>query len=573
MKIAVASCLTALALVAGLPVACSSETNTSEPASVTSEALTLLPSPLLPPDCTAFQLGWQSFGQNVCNTRSTPLAGLLGPRTASKLAVKWTYKAAGDVSATPAVVDGDVYVPDWGGMMSRIDGRTGRPVWSVSVGALIGVPVPDAGAPDAGAPPADTPAPVVSRDTPVVTADSVIFGLVFGGLFAAPAVAYVVAIDRLTGALKWSTQVDSHPAAMITSSPLLENGKLYVGVSSAEESFSLIPDYPCCSFRGSVVSLDAATGKLLWKTYTIDDAAYFQGDGVTPSGFSGAAVWSSPALDRRRHSLYVTTGNNYTSPEGVTTLPPGDRIESILALDLDTGTVKWSQRMTEGDAFVIADLFLSPPGGGPDWDFGSGPNLFRTRIDGKPQDVVGAGQKSGIYWAVDADSGSVLWKTPVGPGGHLGGIHWGTAVDAQHIYVGVNDQTGAPYSLQGTGAQGGTTTSVGSWAALDPATGVVKWQVADAALTAPLGGTSVNGPVSVANGVVFGGSMDAQGTMYAFDGATGAVLWSFASGGSVYGGPAIGADGTVYWGNGYPNAARLLFGTPGGKLYAFRVGR
>ena len=65
--------------------------------------------------------------------------------------------------------------------------------------------------------------------------------------------------------------------------------------------------------------------------------------------------------------------------------------------------------------------------------------------------------------------------------------------------------------------------------------------------------------------------MDAQGTMYAFDGATGAVLWSFASGGSVYGGPAIGADGTVYWGNGYPNAARLQFGTPGGKLYAFRV--
>ncbi|HTB75294.1 MAG TPA: PQQ-binding-like beta-propeller repeat protein, partial [Polyangiaceae bacterium] len=265
-------------------------------------------------------------------------------------------------------------------------------------------------------------------------------------------------------------------------------------------------------------------------------------------------------------------GNNYASPEGVVTLPPGDHIESIMSLDLDTGAVKWSQRMTEGDSFVIADLFLSPPGGGPDWDFGSGANLYRTQIGGKPQDIVGAGQKSGIYWAVDADTGSVLWKTPVGPGGHLGGIHWGTAVDSKHVYVGVNNETGAPYMLQGTGPQAGQTTSVGSWAALDPATGVVDWQVANASMTVPAGGgASVNGPLSAANGVVFGGSMDAQGTMYAFDGATGAVLWSFASGGSVYGGPAVGADGTVYWGSGYPNAGRLQFGTPGGKLYAFAI--
>jgi polyvinyl alcohol dehydrogenase (cytochrome) len=571
VKIVTASCLIAAALVATLPVACSSGSTGPELSSTAEEAFSgVLPSTLLPPDCTALQLGWPSFGQNVCNTRSTPVAGLLGPKTASKLKVKWTYSAAGDVSATPAVVDGDVYVPDWGGNMSRINGLTGRPVWSISVGALIGVPTPDAGAPDGGAP-ADTPAPVVARDTPVVTADSVIFGLIFGSLFGSQPVAYVVSIDRLTGALKWATLVDSHPAAVVTSSPLLENGKLYVGVSSAEESFSLIPDYPCCSFRGSVVSLDATTGKLLWKTYTIDDATYF-GDGGTLSGFAGAAVWSTPTLDRRRRSLYVTTGNNYVSPEGVVTLPPGDHTESIVSLDLDTGAVKWSQRMTEGDDFVIADLFLTPPGGGPDWDFGSGANLYRTQIGGKPQDVVGAGQKSGIYWAVDADSGSVLWKTPVGPGGHLGGIHWGTAVDSKHVYVGVNDQTGTSYMLQGTGPQAGQTTSVGSWAALDPATGVVDWQVANPSMTVPApGGASVNGPLSAANGVVFGGSMDAQGTMFAFDGATGAVLWSFASGGSVYGGPAIGADGTVYWGNGYPNAARLLFGTPGGKLYAFAV--
>jgi polyvinyl alcohol dehydrogenase (cytochrome) len=577
VKIGTVSCLTGLALAVGLPVACSSGSDRPEPAAstaTTSEALNL-PSTLLPPDCTSLQPGWPSFGQNVCNTRSRALAGLLGPQTVSKLKVAWTYSAAGDISATPAVVDGDVYVPDWGGMMSRINGVTGRPVWSVSVGALIGVPAPDGGAPAAapdGGPPADTPAAIVARDTPVVTADSVIFGLNFGPLFGSVPVGYVVSIDRLTGALKWATQVDSHPAAVVTSSPLLENGKLYVGVSSGEESFSLIPNYPCCSFRGSVVSLDANTGKILWKTYTIDDSAYFQSDGVTPSGFAGAGVWAAPTLDRRRRSLYITTGNNYAAPEGVTTLPPGDHIESIMSLDLDTGAVKWSQRMTEGDVFVILDVFLGPGVGGPDYDFGSAANLYRTTMGGQPQDVVGAGQKSGIYWAVDPDTGSVLWKTPVGPGGHLGGIHWGTAVDAKHIYVGVNNGPGTPYMLQGTGSQAGQTTSAGSWAALDPATGIVQWQVANASMTAELGGASVNGPLSAANGVVFGGSMDAQGTMYAFDGATGAVLWSFASGGSVYGGPAIGADGTVYWGNGYPNSARLQFGTPGGKLYAFRLG-
>ena len=159
----------------------------------------------------------------------------------------------------------------------------------------------------------------------------------------------------------------------------------------------------------------------------------------------------------------------------------------------------------------------------------------------------------------------------MGPGGHLGGIHWGTAVDQHRVYVGVNDELSVPYMLQGNGPQAGTTTTVGSWAALDQATGAVQWQVANSTMTAELGGTSVNGPVSVVNGVVFGGSMDPQGTMFAFDAATGAVLWSFASGATVYGGPAIGADGTVYWGNGYPNKARLLFGTPGGTLYAFRV--
>jgi len=278
----------------------------------------------------------------------------------------------------------------------------------------------------------------------------------------------------------------------------------------------------------------------------------------------------TPTIDRARRSLYVTTGNNYSEPAGTTTLPPGDHVESILSLDLDTGAIKWAARMTSGDVWNFYDYFTEgPTGGGPDDDFGSGANLLQAWVHGVRRDVVGAGQKSGVYWAVDPDTGAVLWNTAVGPGGHLGGIHWGTASDAQRIYVGVNDTFGTSYVLGGSGPQSGQTATVGSWAALDPSTGAIEWQIADPALTTPLNQTSVNGPVSAVNGVLFGGSMDAQGTMFAIDGATGAVLWSFASGATVYGGPAI-ANDTVYWGNGYP-ASHLQFGTPGGTLFAFHV--
>ncbi len=548
----------------GAPACSSGSPPVPERQSSTAQALAFAPL-----DCATLGESWPTFGRDVCGSRSVTDLGPINPVTAGKLAVKWAYKAAGDISATPAVVGNEVFVPDWGGMLNKVDARTGKAIWSISVSALLGQG-------DAGLGPNDTPPNFVARDTPLVTGDSVIFGVNRGQLGEFAPQAILVAVDRFTGALKWKATVDPHPTAQITSSPVLDDGRIYVGVASAEETWAALPfivpgaTYPCCSFRGSVVALDARTGAVVWKTYTIEDSAYFRSDGVTPSGYAGAGVWSTPAIDRIRGSLYVTTGNNYAAPPGTTALPPGDHLESILSLDLKTGAIKWAQRMTLGDVFTIYDYFAyGPLGGGPDYDFGSGANLFPARIHGAWRDVVGAGQKSGVYWALDPDTGNVLWNTAVGPGGHLGGIHWGTAVDGKRVYVGVNDNYGTPYVLGGTGAQAGQTTTAGSWAALDPATGAIEWQVANPALSQPLGGANVNGPVSTVNGVVFGGSMDARGTMFALDGSTGAVLWSFQSGGTVYGGPAI-ADGVVYWGNGYPSG-RLLFGTPGGTLFAFQI--
>jgi polyvinyl alcohol dehydrogenase (cytochrome) len=170
---------------------------------------------------------------------------------------------------------------------------------------------------------------------------------------------------------------------------------------------------------------------------------------------------------------------------------------------------------------------------------------------------------------LDAETGDVVWKTQVGPGGHLGGIQWGTAYDGSRLYFGVNDTDGTAYTLAGSGAQSGTRVSAGSWGSLDPASGSVLWQIANPSMTAPLGGASVNGPVTVVGGVLLAGSMDHDGTMYALDAATGAVLWSFQAGATVYGGPAV-AGGVVYWGAGYP-ATRLGFGGSAKKLYAFAL--
>jgi polyvinyl alcohol dehydrogenase (cytochrome) len=571
---------------AGLAVvACGSKGSTSNPSnSADGASVASLVVPAVPqPDCSADAGDWPMFGHNVCNTSSPLFASGITRANVGKLKTKWIYDAAGDVSATPAVVGGYLYVPDWGGMINKIDATNGHKVWSVAVGDLM------AKGGDAGS---HLPG-FLSRNTPLVTGGLVIFGTMrnTSNLFSTLGTgAYLVAIDEGTGELKWITQADPHPAASVTGSPVLDGGRLYVGVASLEEVFgTAVAGYQCCSFRGSVLAVDAATGGVVWRSHTISDDVYYanagagggagdagSGDGGDAgaataaevgalAGYAGASVWSStPVVDRKRQQLYITTGNNYTLPDGGPGTMPGNNVDAIVALDLATGAVKWAQSLPEGGEDVWTFTNLS----GPDSDFGCGANLFTTTIGGKPQDIVGAGQKSGTYFALDPSTGNVIWKTQVGPSGHLGGIHWGTAADGNHIYVGVNNENGASIVLGGHGPQAGKDTKSGTWAALDPATGDILWQIADPALAMPLSGASVNGPIVAVNGVMFAGSMDAAGTMFAFDTETGNVLWSFKSGATVYGSPAV-VGGTVYWGAGYPS--RLGFGNSIQKLYAFSV--
>lgn len=453
---------------------------------------------------------WPSAGHDANDSRSNPDEHVLGAANVGGLQQRWSRTFSGTVAATPAVVDGAVYVGDAGGTLWALDASDGATHWSKSVSSYTGI------------------AGDYTRATPAVANGRLVFGTRVAGKDGIR----VVAARTQDGAKLWSTVVDPSPLAKMTGAPTVVNGVVYIGVSSTQEDSS-----SCCSWRGSVVALNATTGRLLWRTMMV------------PVGYTGGAVWSSnPAVDVRDGLVYFTTGNNYSVPAGVCTSPgqtgcaptaPTDYADSILALRVADGTVAWTLQTLSSD--VSSSMCQDVTTCGPDFDFGSGANLFTATIKGVSRKLVGAGQKSGIYWTVDAVTGKQVWSTRVGPGGGLGGVMWGTANDGQHIYAAETDFPRLPYQLVPSGRQ----ISYGSFAALNPATGALVWQTADPAKAFDFGF------VSTANGVVYGGSSAVSGpNMYALSANNGKVLWSFASGGSVMGGAAI-VGATVFWVSGY----------------------
>jgi len=489
---------------------------------------------------------WPTAGHDIGNTRDATGEHLIGPGNASRLTTAWQITTAGNVETTPAVAGGVVYFPDSGGKLWAVSAASGAVLWSQEVSSYTGIPKS------------------LSRTSPAVYRNE----LILGDTSPPGHGTYEFAVDRRSGQLLWRTQVATHPAAKMTSAAAIYHGVVYVGVSSQEEVVGSQPGYQCCTFRGSVVALDAATGRLLWQTYTV------------PAGYSGGAVWgSTPAVDPADGLLYVGTGNNYSVPAGVCaapdqtgcTLPAADdHADSVLALDMATGAVRWNKSTLTSDVAISICGLRPSMTCGPDFDFGSGPNLIRLRSG---RSLVGIGQKSGEYFALDPRTGAVLWQRLVGPGSNFGGIQWGSATDGTHIYAAISDYDGAPYQI--TAASGVRSTIIGgSWAELDAATGTILWQTADPQHAADMG------YVSIGNGLVYAGSTaDVGDDMYVLDAASGRILWMFGSGGPVSAGAAI-AGGMVFWGSGELWASQC----PGGagplrvcagsndKIYAFRLG-
>jgi polyvinyl alcohol dehydrogenase (cytochrome) len=500
---------------------------------------------------------WGMIGHDSANTRNQPFEHTIGPSNVNQLQVKWIATTTGDVSATPAVVNGAVYFGDFGGTLWKLDAATGQVIWSHQVSDYTGI------------------AGDIARTSPSVAGNT----LVVGDLKHPD----MLGIDADTGELRWITQVHPDPKGIMTGSPVLAGDTIFTGVSASGASG------PGATFRGSIVALNAQTGRILWQHYSLPD------NGGVAGGYAGSTMFSPPAVNVPAGLVYGTFGQPYTEPASVTAChtahggftesceQPGSYLKSIVAFDVKTGEPRWSYRVQGHDPWLRACgnqpagvTWCAPESDGEKWDMGgSGANVMRLRMDGHWRDVVGVGEKSGVYVLLDANTGEFIWNTLIGPGGDQGGMEWGTAFDGERIYASITNHHHIPYKLTEDGVLSNITATGGSWAALDAITGKIIWQTADPQVETLTGLGTVGvwdlAPVTVANGILYASSMAKLGNqdqMFALDAATGAILWQFGAGSSVNSGPAV-ANGVVYWGSGYSRSG--VEGSGNNKLYAFSI--
>lgn len=483
---------------------------------------------------------WNGWGRDLDNSRYQPAPGIKA-EDVPRLKVKWAWAHPGPMATGQPTIIGDrLFVTTELGQIYCLNAQTGCTYWTMNAGAAVRAAI------SFSALPAGSKAK---------------FAVYFGDEKS-----MVQAVDAETGKLLWKTKVETHWLSRITGSPVLYRNRIYVPVSSFEETAGRDNTYECCKFRGSIVALDAYTGKVIWKSFTVENEPKpFKKNsaGTQMYGPAGGAIWSAPTLDIKRRVLYVGTGNSYTDIESQNT-------DSIMAFDMDTGKIKWVHQATTKDNFLVgcrqAGTGNCPDNGGPDYDFGASP-ILRTLPNGKQ--VLLAGQKSGVMRAFDPDNGGkTLWQLKIGSGGALGGIEWGFAADAENVYVPMADVTG-------TARKPGLT-------ALKIATGEQIWTMPAPKVPCSWGTTrclnSQSAAATVIPGVVFSGTTD--GHLRAYATRDGAILWDVDTsqvintinggekkGGTIDGaGPTI-ANGILYTNSGYGR----IIGQPGNLLLAFSV--
>ncbi|CAI2166897.1 5737_t:CDS:10 [Funneliformis geosporum] len=496
-------------------------------------------------------------GPGIDNNRNAIGETIISPDNVDSLTIKFVIPTVDSVSATPVTFNNNVYFPDWAGWIYSANARTGMINWKYKVSEKY---LPQ---------PADPKA--ISRDTFAIdpTEQLIIFGTqnaIEGGS------GYVIAID-LKGDLVWITLIDDHPLAVITQSPTIYNGGVYIGVSSVEEGVaSNRPGYVCCTFQGSFAKLNLTTGQILWKTLMLP---YNHG---RPDLYSGIAVWgSAPAIDPIKGLVYIGTGNNYRVPSDVVDCvtsarttedkfkcqDPKNYINAILALDINNGDVIWAVRTSPSDDWIVSCIpgFITPnPGSCPepaglDYDFGQAPLLVKACNKTSCPLLAIATAKSGIAWAINAATGKIYWTVEAGPGGTTGGSMFGSATDGKRYFVSISNSSKNLYMFVRPSRYSPPSTRGGALVAIDISTGDILWQTAN-----PTDAES-QAPVSYANGVVWYGSRDNSGHLFALNAETGDILFEFVTGGSVASGPSI-VDGVVYAGSGY---TRFGYGTPNNR--------
>jgi len=483
---------------------------------------------------------WNGWGNSIGNMCFQPAAAArLRAEDVPRLTLKWAFGFPGATSAgtQPVVFGGRVYSATAEGELYVIDAKTGCLHWTLEVESSIRT---------------------------AITLEQRTGGELVA--YFADQAANVYAVDARAGTILWKVDVDEHPHAAITAAPQLYDGRLFVSVSSREESQVADPRYPCCSFRGSVVALDGKTGRRLWKTYTVTETpapTTKNSTGTQLYGPAGGAIWNTPTIDVKRGVLYVGTGNNFA--------PPATRMsDSLLAIELATGRVRWARQITENDIWNGScrapnrEEAACPDKDAPDFDFTGSALLVDV---GNSRQLIVVGNKTGIIFAFDPDAeGRIVWEQRVAQGSSSGGVFWGSATDGANIYA-----ASADFFADRPAASGGMY-------AVELRTGRLVW-------SAPGAGCENKKPckpsqpagVTLIPGVVFSGTMD--GRLRAYSTRDGKVLWETdtarefttvngvkANGGSMSNGGAAIVDGVLYVNSGYSHHGGIL---PGNVLLAF----
>ncbi len=433
---------------------------------------------------------WRMIGHDPANTRNQPFEHGIKPANVSRLALKWAATTTGDVSATPAVVNGAVYFGDFGGTVWKLDAETGAVIWSHKVPDYTG---------NAGD---------YARTSPSLAGNTLVVGVIKGST-AVPG-PNMLGIDATTGTLRWKTQIHPDSHAAMTGSPVLVGDTVITGISAngAGGDRRHLPRRDrrsqCPDGRHPVADLLASGQRRPSQGLRRRD------DVLAARSRRCERARASARSGRRTRKPASVDACNAAVPGGFdeSCEQPGAYWKSIVAFDLKTGEPRWSYRVQGHNPWMRA-CGSQPPtvtwcpaeSDGEKWDMGgSGANVMRLKIHGRWRDVVGIGEKSGVYLLLDAKTGKFIWNTLIGPGGDQGGMEWGTAFDGHRIYASITNHHHIPYELTQNGVISNTTATGGSWAALDPETGKILWQTADPGLitltgpTPPGAGTSVRGP-------------------------------------------------------------------------------
>ena len=488
---------------------------------------------------------FQNWGLNAQASHFMPpaIAHITNKNIAS-LELDWAfaYPDATRARSQPALGAGALYVGSQSGLVYAFDMETGCTRWQFQASSEV-----------------RNGLTLESWDPTAESFDPLLF---FGDLTGNQ-----YAVEALTGELRWEKRVDDHSAATLTAAAELSDGVLYVPVSSLEEGAAIAAGYPCCSFRGAIVALDARSGDELWRRHFIPPAQRSGANaaGTEQYGPSGVPIWAGMAMDEDH--LYIATGDDY-SGEG------SETSDAIVALDKVSGRTVWVRQARFGDVWngscENVDPVNCPNDNGPDYDYGAGPVIS---VDSKGRRIILAGDKGGVVTAMLAETGESLWKTKVGRGGVVAGINFGLAAYDGKVFVPISDvPDGRVYDEP---ARPGVY-------ALNVDNGEYVWR-------APAGKDVCNGrpgcnpgysaAISVTEDYVLAGSN--EGWLRAFDINNGQVLWEFdttdaftavdgrtARGGSIGGGqaPLVVGDRLIL-NSGYAFAGKM----PGNALLVLRL--